>query len=302
MTTLPQTTPLRASLPAAPISVPHGPHIVAAPAGGMSGSDVWRVIRANSLLIAIFLALSAVGGYFLNGFLLSHFPKYEAVGLVKIDPTIVLDLVKDRTNELGETRLVSELRTHVQFLQHDSLFSYVLSRESKPGGIRDTKWFSSFKTVKDGREAPDPRAMKEDLQKNLHVNAISDSQLVRVTFEGSDPRDCKIIVDEIVNAHLAREWAKAENSFNQRTKALRDMKDGYERQLNVISGRVRDRQVVLTQKGMNAGGNQASYFGSKEAELRELIATQLKLGTEASKDRHKFEFVATQVQRGDSLS
>src|SRR3954468_12058234 len=234
-------------------------------------------IRANSLLIGIFLVLSAVGGYFLNGFLLARFPKYEAVGLVKIDPTVVLDLVKDRTNELGETRLVSELRTHVSFLQHDSLFSYVLSREGK---IRDTKWFASFKTVKEGKEQPDPRALKEDLQKYLHVNAIPDSQLVRVSFEGSDPRDCKLIVDEIVNAHLAREWAKAENSFNQRTKALRDMKDGYERQLNVVSGRVRERQVTLTQKGMGGGGanNQASYFGSKEAELRELIATQLKLG------------------------
>ena len=152
--------------------------MVAAPAGGMTGSDVWRVIRANMLLIIIFLALSAVGGYFLNNFLLSHFPKYEAVGLVKIDPTIVLDLVKDRTNEIGETRLISELRTHVQFLQHDSLFSYVLAKE---GNLRKTKWFESFKTIKDGKEVPDPRAMKEDLQKYLHVNAVPDSQLVRVS-------------------------------------------------------------------------------------------------------------------------
>jgi len=267
----------------------------------MSGSDVWRVIRANMLLIIIFLALSAVGGYFLNNFLLVHFPKYEAVGLVKIDPTIVLDLVKDRTNEIGETRLISELRTHVQFLQHDSLFSYVLAKE---GNIRKTRWFESFKTIKDGKEAPDPKSMKEDLQKYLHVNAIADSQLVRVSFEGSDPRDCKTIVEEIVNAHLEREYRKAESSFNQRTKALRDMKDGYERQLSVVSGRVRERQVTLTQKGMGGGGanNQASYFGSKEAELRELIATQLKLGAEASKARHRYEFVASQVQRGDSIS
>ena len=298
MTTLPQTTPLRAPLPPATINVPHGPQM-SMPAVGMTGADVWRVIRANSLLIGIFLVLSAVGGYFLNGFLLSRFPKYEAVGLVKVDPTVVLDLVKDRTNELGETRLVSELRTHVSFLQHDSLFSYLLSRDGK---IRDTKWFASFKTVKDGKEVPDPRALKEDLQKSLHVNAIPDSQLVRVSFEGSDPRDCKIIVDEIVNAHLAREWAKAENSFNQRTKALRDMKDGYQRQLDLVSNRVRDRQVNLTQKGMNAGGNQSSYFGSKEAELRALIDQQLRLGAEASKSRHRYEFVAQQVQRGDTIS
>src|SRR4051812_44239754 len=108
MTTLPQTTPLRTPLPPAAISVPHGPQMVGAPVVGMTGADVLRVIRANSILIIIFLVLSGVGGYFLNGFLLSHYPKYEAVGLVKIDPTVVLDLVKDRTNEIGETRLVSE--------------------------------------------------------------------------------------------------------------------------------------------------------------------------------------------------
>ena len=122
MTTLPQTTPLRAPLPAAPIGVPHGPHIVAAPAAGMSGSDVWRVIRANLLLIIIFLALSAVGGYFLNNFLLAHFPKYEAVGLVKIDPTIVLDLVQDRTNELGETRLSPRLVRSIRGVSAAQLF------------------------------------------------------------------------------------------------------------------------------------------------------------------------------------
>jgi uncharacterized protein involved in exopolysaccharide biosynthesis len=271
----------------APVSVPHGPSIVAVPAVGMTGSDVWRVMRANSLLIVILVALAGVGGYFLNNFLLSHYPKYEAVGLIKIDPTIVLDLVKDRTSELGETRLMTELKTHVQFLQHDSLFSYVLSKE---GRIRDTRWFSSFKIVKDGKEVPDPRAMKEDLQKSLHVSAIPDSQLVKVSFEGSDPRDCKIVLEEIVQAHLNREYLKAENSFNQRTKALRDMKDGYERQLAVVSGRVRERQVTLTQKGMGGGGsnNQASYFGAKEAELRILIDKQLDLGADASKARHQY--------------
>src|SRR5438045_47269 len=98
MTTLPQTTPSRVNLPAAPaIGMPHVPPIAAGAAGGMSGADVWRVIRAHGLLIAILLVLSAVGGYFLNDFLLVHFPKYEALGLVKVEPTIVLDVVRDRT-------------------------------------------------------------------------------------------------------------------------------------------------------------------------------------------------------------
>src|SRR5687767_11057889 len=130
MTTLPQTTPLRAPVPATPMVGPA--HVTAhAPpaAGGMTGADVMRVIRAHLLLIIIFVALSAVGGYFLNGFLLQRYARYEATGLVKVDPSIVLDLVKDRTSELGETRLTSELRTHVQFLQHESLFSSVLSSE-----------------------------------------------------------------------------------------------------------------------------------------------------------------------------
>ena len=42
----------------------------------------------------------------------------------------------------------AELRTHVQFLQHDSLFSYLLSNEGK---IRETKWFSKFKRIQNGQ-------------------------------------------------------------------------------------------------------------------------------------------------------
>src|SRR5258705_7466417 len=180
MTTLPQTTPSRANLPAAvPIGAPHVPPIATGPTGGMSGADVWRVIRAHGLLIAIFLVLSAVGGYFLNDFLLGHFAKYEAVGLVKVDPTIVIDLVRDRTSELGDIRLISELRTQAQFLQHDSLFSAVLQSE---GNIRDTKCFASFKRGQTGEQQTPLRSLKADLQKTLKANAIPESQIVPGSF------------------------------------------------------------------------------------------------------------------------
>ena len=92
MTTLPQTTPIRLpraggntqmAMPtmAAPQSV-----VAQGPGMSMTGGDVWRVIRANLWLIVLFVAIGAVSGYFLNGYLELHDSSYTASGKVRILP------------------------------------------------------------------------------------------------------------------------------------------------------------------------------------------------------------------------
>jgi uncharacterized protein involved in exopolysaccharide biosynthesis len=54
------------------------------PAFQMTGSDVWRVFRTNWWLILGLVAVMAVAGFFLNGYLVKHHPKFRANGLVKV--------------------------------------------------------------------------------------------------------------------------------------------------------------------------------------------------------------------------
>src|SRR4051794_7747647 len=99
MTTLPQTTPMRLPRPsgAGQIAIPsanggiaaaggaHGAHAVGgAGAAQMTGADVWRVFRTNWWLMAAFVLVAAVAGFFINGELAKRFPRYTAAGVVQV--------------------------------------------------------------------------------------------------------------------------------------------------------------------------------------------------------------------------
>src|SRR6476620_8800384 len=91
MTTLPQTSPMRLPRPASshlaiPTAGPIGPAQQVNSANTLTAMDVWRVIRANLWLIIGLLVLSSVGGYFLNQWLLTHYPRYTSTILLSVRP------------------------------------------------------------------------------------------------------------------------------------------------------------------------------------------------------------------------
>src|SRR5688500_18249925 len=95
MTTLPQTTNIRLPRPVGlgPMAGAGGPmglaahaqHAPAAPVG-MSGGDVWRVIRANVWLIILSLVAAAIVGAGMYLYLASFHPRFTAVGYVQVAP------------------------------------------------------------------------------------------------------------------------------------------------------------------------------------------------------------------------
>src|SRR5579871_1374682 len=107
MTTLPQTSPMRLPRPASShLAIPSPAQVgMAQPvhaAGGMTLQDIWRVIRANLWLIVLFAVLSAVGGYLLNMWLLSHFPKYISTILIQVRPLAEIPFVSgDDSGNIG---------------------------------------------------------------------------------------------------------------------------------------------------------------------------------------------------------
>ena len=92
MTTLPQTTNIRLPRPVGlgpmaggPMGLAHAQHAPSAPVG-MSGGDVWRVIRANLWLIIISLAAAVVIGLGMYFYLARFHPRFTAVGYVQVAP------------------------------------------------------------------------------------------------------------------------------------------------------------------------------------------------------------------------
>jgi len=125
MTTLPQMSSMR--LPRAgggPASIGMSPHMVAVapPPPRMSGADVWRVIRGNLWLIITMVGIMGGLGYAANGYLASHYPRYTAVGLLQVQPYVILDPLHATIPIVDPMATSLEQRTQSQLLKSESLF------------------------------------------------------------------------------------------------------------------------------------------------------------------------------------
>src|SRR4051812_30106701 len=91
MTTLPQTTGIRLPRPVggggpagAGMQLSHGGG--APVATGLTGGDIWRVLRANMWLIVILVVTAGVLGFFVNWFLAKNHSRFTAFAYVQVDP------------------------------------------------------------------------------------------------------------------------------------------------------------------------------------------------------------------------
>jgi len=107
MTTLPQTSPMRLPRPnPSHLAIPSaaGQPMAAAAhpiAAGLTGQDVWRVIRANLWLIIGLMVVAAVSGFFLNRWLAANYPKYTSTVFVAVKLPSQLPVVGGDTNSIG---------------------------------------------------------------------------------------------------------------------------------------------------------------------------------------------------------
>ena len=301
MTTLPQTTAVRVPQTINPTSAPPVAYVpaTAAPSAGraqMTGADVWRVIRANLLLIIVMVALAGVGGYFLNRFLATHYPHYTATGYLQIRTGVIKNAVKDQSDELADQAVIRLARTQSALLQTDTLFSNVLK---KNGRLRETKWFAEFTEIDPATNKPrvDVKEAREYLQDYFRVSPVPDSELLAARFSWADPKDCKIVIEEIVNEHLEQQKRQSESRLAEQTNVLRDMSDRYAQQVRIISERVRNRIQELTAQGL--GGQLGThYFSEKEQRMGALIKEQLEANSEAAEWKDMAEQITKQVQSG----
>jgi polysaccharide biosynthesis transport protein len=201
MTTLPQTAPVRLPRTSVPsqVAVPgmtapalHAGHVQAQ---GMTGADVWRILRANLWLIVIMLMAAAVGGYLINSYLAKNYSRYTAVGLmtVRVQPEVP---VPGKPEVVAGTEAIAlQQNTQAKEMKHESLFmAAIADDESK---IRQTGWWRQFQGERDPLAAA-----KKDIDEHFEAEPVLNSRLLRVSMTYSDPDDAKTIVEEMVNKHI----------------------------------------------------------------------------------------------------
>ena len=230
MTTLPTTTPMRLPRPAGagPLALggPGQPGFAQSNASPMNGADVWRVIRSNLWLIIALLVLSSVAGYLLNRYLWRYHRSYTAVGFVEVNPTINMDLIRRTPVTMDVNSLQMEQRTQAAMLSQTALFNQVLQDSNSQ--LRTTNWWKSFNG--------DLNEAKEELEDDFRVDVIPESKLISIRMSYKDAKDCRIIVEDIVNQHLENQRGRTLNKELERSAVL-------QRGADEIEALVRDQPV-----------------------------------------------------------
>src|SRR4051794_9803051 len=134
MTTLPQTSPMRAPRVGGngrlAMPIMHGPAPAASHA--MTGADVWRVIRGNIWLILSTLVIAAIVGFLANMWLLARHSRYTAAGLLLVHtPNEMPSYAGSFAMGADPATLEIELRTHAKRLTHEALLASVLENSEE---------------------------------------------------------------------------------------------------------------------------------------------------------------------------
>jgi capsular exopolysaccharide synthesis family protein len=272
MTTLPQTTPIRLPRPGgtSQLSVPTGSVNAPAQAGPgfqMTGGDVWRVIRANMWLIILFVLLSATAGYFINNYLEIHYSAWTANGWIRIlsapEPS---DSVHGSQMPEGNTLIILQ-STEVQLLKSERLLDNILKEADNP--IRSTNW---WKVTCGG----DPQKAHQLFAKNLVVNALPDSTLIKVSVTSTDQSDTPVLVSALVERAIQDEKGRIRDETDADYKRINELKTRYEMLDRNKSLVLKDEAEELSR----LGGDTRGIITSKDVELSKQLERQLQLQTE----------------------
>ena len=244
MTTLPQTISARprpaqsvGGLPAvaspALAPVPYTP----ATQSGLTGADVWRVIRQNLWIFALVGLLSAALGYGANRYLEANYQRFTADGFVQVQLPSSLDATGNiRTDDAGKDYdLKTLLKDQAQRLSSDELLTGLLT---KPDTVtRQSKWLQEQATVNGAFDLG--RALKV-LQRNFGAYPGQDSSFIAVSMTAGTRPDARDILKEIVNTHIDKLGKRKAEITGKTLRDLQDYADERKRGLSDLEARLAD--------------------------------------------------------------
>ncbi len=289
MTTLPQTTTVRVPRATGPsalmvpgMGLPSGQ--VQPAASQMSGQDVWRVIRANIILIVSTVAAFTILGIVAYYWLARYYPLYKAVGLVEVQPLVVIDPLKSgMATTIDRNAIELEQRTQAQGMKHDALLSAALTRSTE---LRGTNWFQEFKG--------DVRDAKEDLAGRLSVTPIVDTKLIMVSVQCGDPRDAKVITEQLIEQHLRQQGENRRNFELRRSQQLNELKNMQQIKLNELNDQLRQKGGKLAVDAMGVPG----HLNSKESEAVRLMQQLVEQESRLEAAKTSYDRASAQLQTG----
>jgi capsular exopolysaccharide synthesis family protein len=267
---------------AAPSVVAQGPGMQ------MSGGDVWRVIRANLWLIILFVTVSAVAGYFVNGYLEKHNSAYTASGKVRILPMQSSDPLHPSAIIGDIPSLQVEQATEVNRFKSEVLVDDMLKDLDNP--VRQIDWWKVTC-------AGNPDKAHELLSQNLIVEPMLGSQLIKVSFTAPERSDTAVIVNAVVDRAISDQQAFIRNKYDADRKRIADLKNRYEIERIQAETDVKNKAKELTDKGGEVGNGQ---YAPKAMELNTRVQQQIELQTQKMAVDNAWASLMERKQHGET--
>lgn len=279
MTTITHTQPALAG-GAVPLPMPRPG--AGAPAAGLTGADVLRILRQRLVLILFlwffFIALTAVGTYLA----MRYFPKYKSTALIKVQSINPADVLNPL--EPTESRQEDVLR----LLQDEALrvvSPSVLSEALKDTDLRGTQWFreAEEEALEEGEDVLDI------MGDTITAVPLTDTNYVGVSASWKVQKEVPILINTTVEKYL-------EIINEQQRGWIRESTEQLDEEISRVQ-----RTLVTKEDELEGVRDQVSEAKRREVEEKVLTLTALATELQVSMDSRRVLYEQIQQVGPDSL-
>ncbi len=199
-------------------------------AGGLGPGDVWRIIKQRKWLIVITFVLTYIVVVAGTIAMLRYAPAYQSEALVEFVPPTASMRVTEETN-LTREYIEREIATEAARMREQQLLMEVLAQPE----IKETAFYRWY-----GNNFE--KCLKE-LQDLLIISPVKDTYLIRVAIAVRSPKEATLIVNRIVERHLARSKEGVADEGRKRLDNFRATKSDVEKELAAVRQRIAARRA-----------------------------------------------------------
>jgi len=253
------------------------------PAGGMTGRDVWRIVRKRKWLIilpVLFFSALAVGGTFMWR---RHIPLYTADAYLVVVPERgeVFGRTADPRADVVERAALRQ----AEMVDDEVILSAALNELQKLPKSQKLTWFDKY------RDRPE---QIEELREILSVTHVPNTDMIRISVEGRIPKEVRAMATAIARAQVADVRKTAETADEMPIGLLTE-------RIEDLKGRLIEvrNQVRRTRGRSESSADLAARGGTLRARL-EAYGRQLTMaGLQVTRARGTFEALKKQQDSGE---
>ncbi len=217
---------------------PARPPMVAGPGPGamaMTPKEIAGILRRHIWMIILLTVLGTIIGG-VAWFLCNRFiPKYTAATLIEVLPKGIKDPTKIGDSP-GQKDLYYQHRfTKASLIKQQAMLEKLIQLDA----IKDTNWFKQFAEVDENNKITGNvnkaiRKTLEDLEDNMGASAPRDQDFIRLSMTCGDPKEAKLIVDQMLTLFLAEQKTLAEGDVSEKLTDLRSQQTKIQRELDIV--------------------------------------------------------------------